>query len=87
MSHSLPVMACARSDEACCDCCPHGSSCVNGWWFNLCLKRQFQGLWNKESGKWEAVEVLVDRGFGPLGRVHLQMGVDGGNLRWFKWQW
>lgn len=47
---------------------------MNGWRFHLWLKRQFQGLWNKESGKWEAAEVLDDDGRGLLGRFPLQRG-------------
>lgn len=85
MSHRLPVVACDQSDKACCDGCPRGSSCMNGWRFNLWLKRQFQGLWNKESGKWEVAmmgsdywedftsrEGVVCRKFGNL-RCKLQM--------------
>lgn len=80
-SHRLPVMARTRSDEARCDGCPHGSSCVNGWLFNLCLKRRFQGSRTKDERTRSAAMMLTGRISPPEGEVCRKFG----NLRWFKW--
>lgn len=80
-SHRLPVMAHTWSDEACCDGCPHGSSCVNGWLFNLCLKRRFQGSRTKDERTRSAAMMVTGRISPPEGEVCRKFG----NLRWFKW--
>lgn len=78
-----------RTDEACCDVCPRGSSCVNGWLFNLCLKRPFQGSGTKGGGIWEVDQVLFDGG-SSLPRGFLRAaGVCGkfGTLRRVQQRW
>lgn len=49
MSHRLPVRSRTQCDEACCDGCPRGISCMNWRLLNLHLKKKISGISGSEA--------------------------------------